>query len=197
MSLNPSARLPGFAATLLIGLGVGWLAANHRPSVARGWSGGADRIGDYAVTTAPVIMDYNERTKIQAAEDAVFFLDYRAARLVVTIPSYRQSNKGTQVLDNFVERDLAADFKLNDASPKPHFVMTAGSLGARGSGWSPLFVFETVSRQVAVYRVQPLSVGTRSQTKFELLEVKSFAPALPTPAPSEAGLGGPGPEEPR
>lgn len=190
MVATPPARLPGFAATLVLGLGLGWLAANYRNPVAHAWSGGADRVGDYAVTTAPVSLDYNERTKIQAPQDALFFLDYRAARLLMTIPNYKQSNQGTQVLDGFAERDLAADFKLGDASPKPHFVMTAGSLGAKGAGWSPLFVFETVSRQVAAYRVQPLAVGTRSQPKFELLEVKSFAPADGLPVLPESGLGG-------
>ncbi len=176
MSVPQPARLPGFAATLLLGLTLGWVAANYRHPAVHAWSGGADRVGDYAVTTAPISLDYNERTKIQAPQDALFFLDYRAARLVMSIPNFRQSVAGTQIIDGFAERDLVADFKLAESAPKPHFVMTAGSLGAKGAGWSPLFVFETVSRQVAVYRGQPMTVGTRSQPKFDLLEVRSFAP---------------------
>ncbi len=173
-------RLPGFAATLLVGLGVGWFAANTRTPVARAWSGGADRSGDYAVTTATVAMEYNEQTKIQAPREAVFYLDFRAARLMATIPVLKQAMAGTQVIDGFAERDLLADFKLTEAGPKPHFVMTSASFGANGVPWSPLFVFETVSRQVAVYRVQSHSVGKVVQPKFDLLEVRSFA-ATETP----------------
>ena len=178
---QPSRRLPGFAATLLIGLTAGWLAGGFRSPVARAVSGGADRFGDYATTTATVTIDYDDSSKIQAPQDAVFFLDYRAARLLVTIPTLKQSTGGTQVIEGFAERDLVSDFKLGESSPKPHFVMTSGSYGAKGARWSPLFVFETVSRQVAVYRVQPQSVGNKTQPKFDLLEVKSFATNQPLP----------------
>ena len=149
--------------------------------MARAFSGGADRVGDYAVTTAPVMLEYNERTKIQAPQDAIFFLDYRAARLVMSIPNYRQTGGKTQLIDGFAERDLVADFKLGESSPQPHFVMTSGALGARGIGWAPLYVFETTSRQVAVYKVEQLAVGSKSKPKFELLEVQTFAPTDPLP----------------
>ena len=181
MPTPQSRRLPGFAATLLLGLGVGWFAATSRTPAAKGLSGGADRFGDYAVTTATIAMDYDEATKIQAPQEAVFFLDYRAARLLTTIPTLRQTTSGTQIIDGFAERDLASDFKLGDSSPKPHFVMTSGSYGAKGARWAPLFVFETVSRQVAVYRVQHQSVGKVVKPKFDLLEVKSFAPSPAVP----------------
>ncbi len=174
-------RLPGFAATLLVGLGVGWFAASVRAPAAKALSGGADRFGDYAVTTATIAMDYDEATKIQAPQEAIFFLDYRAARLLTTIPTLKQSMGGTQIIEGFAERDLASDFKLSDSSPKPHFVMTSGSYGAKGARWAPLFVFETISRQVAVYRVQSQSVGKVVQPKFDLLEVKSFAASPPLP----------------
>ena len=190
MSIPQPCRLPGFAATLLLGIVGGWVAANHRIPTARAYSGGADRVGDYAVTTAPVMLEYNERTKIQAPQDALFFLDYRAARLVMTIPNYRQINGKTQLIDGFTGRDLVADFKLGESSPQPHFVMTAGALGAKGVGWAPLYVFETTSRQVAVYRVEQLAIGAKSKPKFELLEVQSFAPTDPLPTLPDAGLGG-------
>ena len=183
-----SRRLPGFAATLLLGLAVGWFAASHRAPVARAVAGGADRFGDYAVTTATINIDYDDSSKIQAPQEAVFFLDYRAARLLTTIPSLKQTPGGTQIIDGFAERDLAADFKLGESSPKPHFVMTSGSYGAKGARWAPLFVFETMSRQVAVYRVQSQSVGRVTQPKFDLLEVKSFGGATPLPELPGSGL---------
>ena len=42
----------------------------------------------------------------------------------------------------------------------PKFKMTTGALGAYSEGWAPLYVFETVTNQVAVYRVSQQSVGT-------------------------------------
>ena len=184
-------QLPDFAATLLIGLGVGWFAATQRPPVLKAMSGGADRAGDYAVTTATVAMEYNERTKIQAPQEAIFYLDYRGARLLATIPSLKQAATGTQVIEGFVERDLASDFKLGESAATPHFVMTAGSFGANGAGWTPMFVFETVSRQVAVYRLQPQTVGRKFQPKFDLLEVKSFAASPDPEVPGGAGAADP------
>ncbi len=177
---SPPRRLPGFAATLLVGLAVGWFAGNSRTPVAKAWSGGADRFGDYAAATATIATDYNERAKIQGSQEAVFFLDYRGGRLLATIPILKQSSSGTQIIEGFAERDLIADFKLNESAPKPHFVMTSASFGANGVPWAPLFVFETGSRQVAAYRVQSHSVGKVVQPKFDLLEVKSFAATEPS-----------------
>ncbi len=176
---NPRRRIPT-AVTLTIGLALGWALANHRPPVVR--AGGGDRYGDYSLTTGPVAIQYNEQTKTQATQDALYFLDYRAARLVATVPVQRQSTKGSQLIEGFVERDLMADFKIDtERGVNPHFLMTPGSLGAYGEGWSPLYVFETTTKQVAVYKLQAQAVGTKS-SKFELLEIKSFAelPSLPT-----------------
>ena len=177
-------RLPGFVVPLLLGAGIAWFAAGARPPGhgLKAASGGSDRFGDYATTTATIALEYDESTKLQAPQEAVLYLDYRAARLLATIPTLKQTSTSTQVFDGFASRDLAADFKLGDSGPKPHFVMTAGSFGAKGARWAPLFVFETASRQVAAYRVQPQSVGKVVQPKFDLLEVKSFAAATPDPA---------------
>lgn len=180
MTAPRSRRLPGFAATLLLGLGVGWLAAGARPPALKAFSGGADRFGDYAVTTTAIAMDYDESTKVQVPQEAVFFLDYRAGRLVATIPALKQTPTGTTVIDGFAERDLAADFKI-EPGPGYHFVMTSGSCGAKGGRWTPLFVFETTTRQVAAYRVESQTVGKFARPRFDLLEVKSFAPAPTLP----------------
>ena len=176
---QPRRRVPT-AVTLTIGLAVGWGLANHRPQAVK--AVGGDRYGDYSLTAGPIAIRYNEATKTQASQDALYFLDYKGARLLATVPMQRQSTQGSQLIDTFVERDLAADFKVDvDRGVSPHFLMTPGSLGAYGEGWSPLFVFETTTKQVAVYKFQLQSVGTRSSSKFELMEIKSYAslPALP------------------
>ncbi len=180
---NRQRRVPHML-TLVAGLAIGWAMSGQRPLTVH--AGGGDRYGDYAVATGTVAVQYDERSKIQSAQEAIYFLDYRGARLLATIPTYRQALNKTQVIESFTERDLAADFKLDVTNgPAPHFVMTAGSLGYYGNGWSPLFVFETTTKQVAVYKVQPQSVGTKSSAKFELLEVKPWTglPALTDPKP--------------
>jgi hypothetical protein len=169
------------AVTLTIGVALGWAVSSHRPPVLR--AGGGDRFGDYTLATGPVAIQYNEGTKTQATQDALYFLDYRGARLIGTVPYQKQSTKGAQLIDGFVERDLIADFKIDtERGQNPHFLMTPGSLGAYGDGLSPLYVFETTTKKVAVYRFQSLGLGAKA--KLDLLEVSSFAelPALP-PAP--------------
>ncbi len=175
---NPRRRLPT-AVTLTIGLAMGWFGASHRPTAAK--ATGGDHYGDYSVTTGAVSVEYNEGTKVQTALEAVYFLDYRGARLLATVPTFRQSLGSSQVIDGFVERDLLADFKVDPDKAAPHFLMTPGSLGLFSPGWAPLFVFETTTKQVAVYRVQTQSIGVKSKPRFELIEIKSFAALPPLP----------------
>jgi hypothetical protein len=172
-------RMPTSLA-LTLGIALGWVLANHRPPIVK--AGGGDRYGDYSLTTGPVAIEYNSLTKTQAQKDALYFLDYRGARLLATVPTQRESMAGAQLIDGFIERDLAADFKIDrEQGAAPHFLMTPGSLGAYGEGWSPLFVFETTTKQVAAYKIQMQTVGTKSNSRFVLLELKSYAalPALP------------------
>jgi hypothetical protein len=174
---NPRRCIPT-VVTLTIGVALGWALSHHRPPVAK--AGGSDRYGDYSLTSGPVAIQYNERTKTQATQDALYYLDWRAGRLLATVPVERQSVKGSKMIEGFVERDLMVDFKFDtERGINPHFLMTPGSLGAYGEGWAPLYVFETTTKQVAVYKLQPQAIGASS--KFELLELKSFAelPALP------------------
>jgi hypothetical protein len=180
---NPRRRIPT-AVTLTIGLALGWGLANHRPTTLK--AVGGDRYGDYSLTTGPIAVQYNERTKTQASQDAVYFLDYKGARLLAMVPVQRSSTQGAQMIDSFIERDLATDFKVDsDRGASPHFLMTPGSLGAYGEGWAPLFVFETTTKQVAAYKLQIQAIGMKSTSRFELLELKSYAtlPPLPAPAP--------------
>jgi hypothetical protein len=177
---NPRRRIPT-AVTLTIGLALGWVLANHRPPAVR--AVGGDRYGEYSLATGPIATQYNAATKIQATQDALYFLDWRAGRLRATIPVLRQSAAGSQLIDGFVERDLAADFKVDlDRGSNPHFLMTPGSLGAYGEGSAPLFVFEMTTRQVAVYKLKVQTSGNQGMARFDLLEIKPYAP-MPTPSP--------------
>jgi hypothetical protein len=177
--INPRRRIPTIVS-LTIGLALGWAMSSHRPPAAK--AGGGDRYGDYSLTSGPIAIQYNERSKIQATQDAIYFLDYRGAKLLATVPVQRSSTSGSQMIDNFVERDLIADFKVDvDRGVNPHFLMTPGSLGAYGEAWAPLFVFETTTKQVAVYKLQVQSIGTKSSSKFELLEIKSYVTLPPLP----------------
>jgi len=167
------------ALTLTFGLALGWFGASHRPTIAR--SLGGDHAVEDSVATGPVTIEYNENTKVQASLDALYYLDWRGGRLLASVPTYRQTSAATQVLDGFVERDLIVDFKIDPEKPSPHFLMTVGALGAFGSGWAPLFVFESTTKQVAVYRVQSQTIGSKSRPKFDLIELKSFAALPPLP----------------
>ena len=113
------------------------------------------------------------------ALDAVYFLDYKGGRLLATVPSYRQTTTSTRVIEPFSERDLVADFKLDlDAGPRPRFLMTTGSIGPDNAGWAPLYVFETTTSQVGVYRMLiQKTIGDTARPRFELLELRSYAKA--------------------
>ena len=63
--------------------------------------------------------------------------------------------------------------------------MTTGSLGTYSDGWAPLFVFETTTNQVAIYRVQQRVVGTNSRPRFDLVEVRSIARRRPPAASAD------------
>jgi len=141
-------------------------------------AGGGDRSGESIVTAGPVLVRYNEGLKVQLPQDALYYLDYQGGRLLATVPSFRQSVGSSKLLDSFAERDLVADFKIDlENGPKPRFLMTTGSLGSYSEGWSPLYVFESTTSQVGVYRVQQQIVGTNSRPRFDLMEIRSIARA--------------------
>jgi hypothetical protein len=163
------------AVALVIGVILGWVLAIVRPTPLR--AGAGDRSGECIVATGPVFVRYDEGAKAAIPLDAVYVLDYKGARLLATIPTFRQSTTSTRVIENFVERDLVADFKFElGGGVVPRFLMTTGSLGPYTSGWAPLFVFETTTKQVGVYRIQMQeSSGKSSRPRFELLELRSYA----------------------
>lgn len=177
MSIRPR-RLPS-SLILVLGVALGWgLSASRTPLVR---AGGGDRSGESIVTTGPVMVRYDEGLKVPLPQDALYYLDYQGGRLLATVPSSRQSAGSSKLIDTFSERDLVADFKIDlENGPKPRFLMTTGSLGSYSDGWAPLFVFESTTNRLAIYRVQQLSVGTNSRPRFDLVELRSIArPPLP------------------
>jgi hypothetical protein len=168
--------------TLAAGLILGWglalgLAGSRTPELR---ASGGDRWDESILASGPTFVRYNEGSKVQVAQDAVYFLDYRAGRLLGTIPMMRQTVGPSKMLDGFAERDLVADFHLDtETGPRPHFLMTTssmstGSASPYGDGWAPLFVVETTTRQVAVYKIQQQTIGAATQTRLELVEVHPF-----------------------
>jgi hypothetical protein len=165
------------ALALAMGVFLGWGLSSLRPVPLRASAG--DRSGESIVATGAVHVQFDETVKASIALEAVYFLDYKGGRLLGTVPSFRQTAVSTQLINTFAERDLVADFKLDlDIGPRPHFLMTTGALGAYSAGWAPLYVFETTSSQLAVYRMQlPQTLGVESQAKFDLVEIRSYAKA--------------------
>ena len=103
---------------LVVGVALGWALSNLRPAPLR--AGAGDRSGESIVATGPVIVRYDEGAKAPIPLEAVYFLDYKTGRLLATIPTYQQSAASTRIIDPFVERDLASDFKLDlDIGPRP------------------------------------------------------------------------------
>ena len=176
---GPRPRLAPHLLTLAAGLALGAAVASGRAPSLR--AGGGDRWDESVLATGPTFVKYNEGTKIQVSQDAIYFLDYRAGKLLGTVPAMQQLVGGSKLLGGFVERDLVSDFKLDlDRGTRPHFLMTTGSMAANagntyGDGWAPLFVFETTTRQVAVYKIQQQQVGTSSQVRLDLIELKPLA----------------------
>jgi hypothetical protein len=163
------------ALALLVGVLLGWGLANFRPALLHASAG--DRSGESIVATGSVMVRVDEGSKAAVPLEALYFLDYKGGRLLATVPTYRQTSEATHLIDTFFERDLAADFKLDlDLGPRPRFLMTTGSIGSYSAGWAPLYVFETTTRQVAVYRMQVAeTIGTGSRSQFELVELRSYA----------------------
>jgi hypothetical protein len=169
------------AVALAAGVLLGWLLAGVPGARLR--AQGGDRSGGSAVATGPIMVRYDDRLKVPIVQDALYYLDYKGGRLVATVPTYQASTGDTRLIDTFAERDLVADFKLDlETGPRPHFMMTTGSIGGYSDGWAPLFVVETETNQVATYRVQQQSVGTNNRPGFELVDLRPIPPAAVPPA---------------
>jgi hypothetical protein len=165
---------------LTLGLAVGWTLSVVRTPALHAQRG--DRSDESVLVTGPAYIKYNDGSKVQVAQDAIYFLDYRAGKLLTTIPTHQQTAAGTKIIDGFVERDLVADFKIDlDTAATPHFLMTTcSSVNAAsssfGDGGALLLVFETTTRQYAAYRVSQLNVGLAAERKLEMLQLGSYRP---------------------
>ena len=117
--------------------------------------------------------------------DAVYRLESSALRalLFTAIPEIRKTAAKTQMVGEVASRNLAADLKLKPGVV-PHFLLNTASLGATGMGMSALFVMETTTKQLAIYRVYPRATAQGAKPTIELLDVKPYEeplPALPSP----------------
>jgi hypothetical protein len=148
------------------------------------WASSTDRAGDCIVTTGPVLMQYDDASKAAIPLEALYFLDYKGGRLLASIPSYRLAGTKMELIDGFVERDLVADFKLDlETRGQPRFLMTTASLGRYSAGWAPLYVFETTTGQVAVYKLQVgQKYGESASGQFELVDVYRYNKSARGPA---------------
>ncbi len=154
--------------TLAVGMVAGILLGGRGES--RLQAGGGDRPDSALVVTGAITTEYNKNRSVQLTKDAVYYLNYSKGRLLASVPMQRQTATATQIMSEFAERDLVADFQLAPGT-NPHFVMTTATLGALdGEGWSPLIVFETTSGQMAVYRAESQSTSGSTRPAFRLLE---------------------------
>lgn len=153
---------------ILMGCVAGMLLAGRGSNVLQ--AGGGDHSGASIVATGPIATEYNKNRSVQVTKDAVYYLNYSKGRLLAAVPLQRQTATASQLLSEFAERDLVADFRLAPGT-HPHFVMTTGTLGALdGEGWAPLFVFESTTGQMAAYRVEVQSTSGSSRPAFRLIE---------------------------
>jgi hypothetical protein len=160
---------------LLVGIFTGWgLASLRTPPI---YASAGDRAGESIVASGPVIVRWDETVKGALPTDALYFLDYKRGKLLATVPTFQQSTGSTRILEHFSERDLVADFKLDvDSGVRPKFAMTTASLGANNVGWAPLYVFETTTSQLAVYRMQiQQTIGKPIRPHFDLVELRKLA----------------------
>jgi hypothetical protein len=158
----------------LVGLIAGCFLSCVRPAMV--FADGVDRAGETIMATGPLLVRYDEATKAPIPLEALYILDYKAGRLRASLPTFRQSTQSTTIIESFVERDLAADFKIDlDRGPRPHFLMTTGSLGPYTAGWAPLYVIETTSSQIGVYRLDSQkTTGKSGRPKLELLQMQAY-----------------------
>ena len=153
---------------LSVGLLAGWAGGSSRTSILL--ANGADRWGDRALLSGPAAVEYDSQKQLQY-QDALYYLNYSTGKLFASIPQSKQVGMKHEVVNDFAERDLIVDFGIKPGG-NPHFLMTTANLGVYGRGEAPLYVFETETGQVAVYRITPApqTLTTGTKPSFELLD---------------------------
>ena len=160
----------GLALALGLALGI-LIAGPARPSIVL--AAGGDRAGESILASGPVDVSYHEGLKIQIAQDAIYFLDWKAGKLYATVPSPKKTGSANKIFGAMAERDLISDFEV-EPGHAPHFLMTTAAVGSYDASGNRLFVFESTTRQVAVYSVQRQASSSGAVPKFELLERTTF-----------------------
>lgn len=166
-------------AALALGLGIvaGWGLAPRLGTAPVLLAGGTDRAGESILTTGRISKTggNSPQSGPQFEQHALYYLEYRTGRLLATLPTPKVSNRSSQLLSGFAERDLVQDFRLTPGTT-PRFLMTTAGVG---DGPEPLFVCETTTGQMACYLLEFQMTGNASRPKFQLLEIKAIG--RPTP----------------
>jgi hypothetical protein len=164
-------RYPRFCLLVAVVLGVtaGWFQGTRQAPRLQA-SGGLDRWDDRAVVAGPVGIE-GSKQNMTMTHDAIYYLNYHLGTLLAAIPDYKVTANGARVLSQFAQRDLMKDFDIKPGM-SPHFLMTTASLGLKSEGWSPLFVFETESGQVATYRIVRQMSANSDAPRFDLVELR-------------------------
>ena len=173
-----------FVLAPTIALAFGGLIVASRPSPLM--AGSAGRSGE-SISATGTFAIHQTPDKKQIPLDAIYWLDYRSAKLYATTPEVSKSTEAGKMVSELAIRDLMVDFKLAPGVA-PHFLMNTASLGALGGGTSALFVVETTTKQLAIYWSYPKTTGINSKPEFELVQVRSYGPPSPlpdAPAPTE------------
>lgn len=204
-------RLLAVPALLAIGAAWGSIGSTRGLAVPRGPSAsGVDRdgsadvlkllreVGDrsgYQVASGPILMVPDPGSRVLYPVEAVYYLDYRGARLMAMIPTGNASvptpatvspaMPDSAVRDRVntacVARDLAADFAI-PAGVEPRFLMTVARQGFGNGGWAPLFVIEGSTNQAISYRVSSEMVGGVNRSKFVMLDRIDLGKVATAPA---------------
>lgn len=160
-------------AALAAGLILGTVLGGGRGRVLE--AGGGDRPDAAIVSAGAIGVERNPQLEVQVDKDAVYYLNYSKGRLLAAVPLQRQTAAATQVLSEFAETDLVRDFRLAPGT-NPHFTMTPGRLGiSDGQGAAVLYVFETTTGQLGIYRAEASLTASSSRPLLRLLERKSDA----------------------
>jgi hypothetical protein len=132
-----------------------------------------------ASTSGPVTIQITME-KTQVPLDAVYWVESsdRGARLFTSIPELRKTGGSTQMMSDIAARDIAADFKLKPGVT-PHFLLNTVSLGALAMGTSGLFIIETTTKQVAIYRSSSATTVRGTMPDVQMLQIRGYHEPLP------------------
>ena len=161
------------APTIALALGVMVVAGRPSPLMA----GGAARSGESISATGTFAIHHTPDKK-QIPLDAIYWIDYRTAKLYATMPEGSKTADAGKTISELSIRDLIVDFKLAPGIA-PHFLMSTASLGALGGGTSALLVIETTTKQIGVYWCYPKTIGLNAKPAFDLVQVRSYASSAP------------------